>query len=300
MSEGLVVLFSTHNGAQWLPRVLDGYRQCCASERPWRIVSVNNGSTDSTEEILRQYASVLPLTILSEPAPGKNRALNTGIEHLKEFRGDFIFTDDDAIPSRRFLSGWLDTLSQHQDYALFGGRVVLEFPSEIRYPIQKYKNHFGVIYALNDREEGEIASDQIYGPNMAVRSDLFSRGFRFDENIGPSCASTDYPMGSETEFCVRVAKSTGARCWFTRATLAAHIVRPHQTDEQFILARATRHGRGVAVRLMQDRDDWSVGKAHIKKALFAFLARFSADWRWQAAWQDGFISGLKDRSDARP
>lgn len=41
-------------------------------------MAVDNGSTDGSGDLLRSAAGRLPLTVLTEPAKGKNRALNRG------------------------------------------------------------------------------------------------------------------------------------------------------------------------------------------------------------------------------
>src|SRR5690606_12581375 len=75
----LTVLLSSHNGGDDLKRMLDGLMGCRAPRGGWRLVAVDNASTDGTGEILRSYADRLPLTILYEPQPGKNRALNRAL-----------------------------------------------------------------------------------------------------------------------------------------------------------------------------------------------------------------------------
>src|SRR5581483_3201021 len=54
-------------------------------------------------------------------------------------------------------------------------------------------------------EEGPINPLHIFGPNMAVRADVFQSGYRFNTSVGPSAGS--YAMGSETEFTNRLARS---------------------------------------------------------------------------------------------
>ena len=85
---------------------------------------------------------------------------------------------------------------------------------------------------------------------MAVRSSVFENGFRFNENIGPNGSDPDYPMGSETEFCCRVAQS-GVKAWFAKEPRVQHIVRSNQLTSSYWAKRAYRHGRGVARRMWE-------------------------------------------------
>ena len=83
----LTVLIATYNGAKTLPEVLSAY---CALEPPdggWKLVIVDNGSTDHTKEIVATFRHHLPLTYLYEPRQGKNTALNTGLSNIS---GDLV------------------------------------------------------------------------------------------------------------------------------------------------------------------------------------------------------------------
>ena len=81
----LTVVIATHNGAHTLPLVLDAYTRLDTVEGGWKLVIVDNASTDETEEIIKAYASKLPITYLFEPRRGKNAALNSAIT---SFEGD--------------------------------------------------------------------------------------------------------------------------------------------------------------------------------------------------------------------
>jgi glycosyltransferase involved in cell wall biosynthesis len=92
---------ATHNGADTLPVVLEAYTTLQSPEGDWKLVIVDNGSTDSTNEIIHAFTKRLPLTYAFEPRRGKNRALNT---RLASGSGDLIvFTDDDTIPQPDWL-----------------------------------------------------------------------------------------------------------------------------------------------------------------------------------------------------
>jgi hypothetical protein len=109
----------------------------------------------------------------------------------------------------------------------------------------KSRLHFARMFAERDLPEGAVAPEDIYGTNMAVRAAVFERGFRFAENIGPNRGDPHYPMGSEVEFCRRVARS-GVSSWFAREPQVQHIVRPDQYTETAWAERAYRCGRGRA------------------------------------------------------
>ena len=248
MPINLTVLLATRNGGHVLPRTLEGY---CRVEPPsrWKIVIVDNGSDDFTPSILASFQNRLPLEILREPIAGKNRALNRGLSVLE---GPLvIITDDDAIPDSSFLTAWSQYLLKYHDYEMFGGSIGLLFEVPPPKWLFKNKHQFDLLFANRDLPEGPLAPDQIFGPNMAIRSSVFARGFRFNENIGPNGTDPLYPMGSETEFCCRVAESGGAKGWFAKEPHVLHIVRAGQLTRSYWAMRAYRYGRGTAQRMWQ-------------------------------------------------
>lgn len=293
----LVVILATFNGAGWIGKVLDGYREQRGVEVPWALVVVDNGSTDATADILARIAETLPMIVVQEMRPGKNAALNRGLEVAASNRGcDYIFTDDDAVPAPDFLAAWTKTLADHPGHALFGGTVHPCFTGIDQSVLRRYAHWHPEIYAVNERPEGEIPPGAIFGPNMAVSGDLIRAGFRFNEAIGPSSSDPTYPMGSETEFCVRVASEADVRCWFAPGPSVQHIIRPNQATEAFILARAYRHGRGCATK----DGPLGTGPADAIKARL-LIVRFTiggllgrTEARWNAAWHKGFRAGLHD------
>jgi glycosyltransferase involved in cell wall biosynthesis len=248
----LTVLFATRNGERVLSKTLEAYCRVNAPIHPWKLVVVDNGSQDLTHNILASFGNRLPLQTMHEPTAGKNRALNHG---LTVCEGRLVIvTDDDAIPDPSFLTAWEKYLDQYPDYEIFGGSIDLHF--EVPPPSWMLKNisQLDMMFAVRNLPEGPITADAIFGPNMAVRSSVFENGFRFNENIGPNGSDPDYPMGSETEFCCRVAQN-GVKAWFAKEPRVQHIVRSSQLTSSYWAKRAYRHGRGVARRM------WESGQA---------------------------------------
>jgi len=243
----LTVLIATYNGATQLRQTLPSLERMTVPAGGWKLVVAENGSTDDTSAVLDAFRSRLPVTVVTEPRQGKNTALNAA---LGQVEGDLaVFTDDDIIAD----PGWLVALRRaadgHRDYAIFSGAI---------HPIWPWTPHpwilewvdLEVCYTVTDpaRGEGPVAPNLVWGPNMAIRADLFAAGVRFDEGVGPSGrdapSGRDSPMGSETELTLRLA-AAGHRAWFCPDARVGHIIRGEQMSRQWILARATRFGRGM-------------------------------------------------------
>jgi hypothetical protein len=240
----LSVLMATRNGERVLDRTLSRYLEQQAPAVGWELIVVDNGSTDGSAAILDRYRARLPLRVMSEPRAGKNRALNLG---LTARAGDMVvFTDDDVLPDPDFLVAWERMLDQHPEFDLFGGRISPVFEVPLPDWLVNSSETYTMMFGVRDLAEGEVGPGEFYGANMAVRGRVLDAGHRFDENIGPNADDADYPMGSETEFCFRLARTTGARNWFTRDPRVDHLVPPEHWSEKALVRRSFRGGRGRA------------------------------------------------------
>ncbi|MTV36419.1 glycosyltransferase [Duganella radicis] len=237
---------ATRDGAGTLPNVLEAYCRLTPPPGGWRLLVVDNGSTDLTATLLANYTPRLPLRRLHEAEAGKNRALNRALENALAMPGNggdlFIFTDDDAAPEPDWLLQWQACADAHPDDSVFGGAIVpdwAEAPPSWLLPLIPT----GLTYGLTSPSlpDGPVFPGLVWGANMAIRRRVFEDGHRFDLCIGPNGA--DYAMGSETELTRRLA-TLGYRARFCRAPQVAHHIRPHQVRIDYILQKARRFGRG--------------------------------------------------------
>lgn len=244
----VAVVLATRNGAQTLSEVLAAHaRLHPPSPLPHRLVVVDNGSTDATPALLAGAAKRhpgLPLTVLNEPAPGKNRALNRALPLVAE--ADLVaFTDDDAVPEPDWLVRLVAAADAAPRHAVFGGAIQPRWMQPPPSWLLDWRVPLDVCYAANPgQREGPIPACRVWGPNMAVRGALLRQGHRFDTGIGPDGTAT-YPMGSEVEFTQRLERA-GHPAWFTPHAIVHHLVRPEQMTEAWVLRRAYRCGLGAA------------------------------------------------------
>ena len=240
-SPAVTVLFATRNRGIALPPVLDCLTRLTAPEGGWKLLIVDNGSTDDTSELLDAYLDRLPLTVLREPRAGKNRALNAALPHLE---GELIvLTDDDVLPHADWLVRLRQAAREHPQASLFGGTVLPHWSRPRPAWLTEDAVPFSVLYAQQKRAAGACGCAEIFGPNMAVRRGVFEAGHRFSEAVGPDESRRLYAMGGETEFLRRV-EAAGHSGWFVPEAVVGHIVRPEQLDEAWILQRAYRYGIG--------------------------------------------------------
>lgn len=289
----LTVLFATRNRAETLSEVLGHYCMLDAPPGGWKLIIVDNGSTDRTCDIICSYQHRLALTYLFEPQPGKNIALNTG---LASITGDLVLlTDDDVFPYRDWLVQMRAAADAHRDFAIFGGMVVPRWQA----PPDSWllsSVPLGAVFTITDpsASEGPTTSHNVFGPNMAVRAEVFTRGFYFDTSIGPRGAN--YPMGSETEFVRRLTRR-GFMAWYCPRAVVEHFIPRSHTRISWILSRAVRFGRGQYRLAKHEQSqvfpswlgvpryifrEMFVEQVHILAALLGFDRKklFSARWRF--------------------
>ncbi len=237
----LTILFSSFNGSKTLPRMLKAFLNLQEPTNGWKIIAVDNGSTDDTYEILKSYLQYLPLTIIQHAERGKNKALNRGLKHIE---GELVvLTDDDIIPNEDWLLKLQEAANSQPNYDIFGGTILPQWPSPPPSWLIKHAP-LGMAYSLTSQDlKGEkIAPGSVWGPNMMIRSKIFLSGIRFDENVGPAAGA--YIMGSETELTTRLA-THGHNCFFIPEAIVRHIIRPNQIKKSWILKRGFRAGRGI-------------------------------------------------------
>jgi len=235
----LTVLVASYNGAQTLPKALNAYCQLQTPIGGWKLVIVDNGSTDGTEEIIHSFIGRLPLTYLFESSRGKNAALNTGLASIE---GDLVLlTDDDTLPRPDWLIEMRRAADTHRSFSMFGGTVVPHWEIRPEKWIPAWVQ-LTPVFSMTDPswKEGPISPGFVFGGNMGIRAEIFESGYRFNVGIGPR--GLDYPMGSETELTLRLANA-GFKAWHCKQAVVEHIVRKFQMNQAWILGRATRFGR---------------------------------------------------------
>jgi len=235
------VLVATHNGAPTLPLTLEAF---CALDIPdsgVEFIVVDNASTDDTAEILESYKKRLPLKILYEPTPGKTHALNQG---LAAVAGELVlFSDDDVIPDRNWLTAYMAAADAHADTDIFAGQVRHYWqkkpPKWLERLAAEGKSYGGTHI---DRPHGPIEAHAVKGANFMVRAHVF-QNHKFREDVGYG-AGGQMVAGDETDF-VRRLLDAGLKSWFVPEARVRHIVRPYQVRIWPVLQRYFRIGRGT-------------------------------------------------------
>lgn len=247
----LTVLLATHNGADTIGRTLDAFAELIPPNGGWKLVVVNNASTDASESIILARQHRLPLEYVIEPGLGKPRAINSG---MARFSGDLlVMTDDDVLPDPTWLAEWRRVADAFPEITVFGGSIKPEFEADPPGWLAR-TNWSRMLYGATppDWREGPVTPDaaEVFGGNWAIRRVVVESGLRFNERLMVGSAGR---MGDETDFVDR-AMGLGFRVGLAPNARVRHIVSRRQMTWGWMLTRFFRHGRrAFAVSREHDR-----------------------------------------------
>lgn len=251
MQPGIEIVFATHNGERTLPRMLAALKTLTPPRRPWRVIAVDNASTDGAAAILQAASAELPLLALACAEPGKMPALKTAARHLT---GDLVlFTDDDVEPDPAWLTAYEAAAdSVGETIGVFGGPIAPAPLEELTPWFAASQRYHAELFAKSDQPGGAVdAEAHIYGPNFLIRRAHVDVLETIAPGVGPTFAASKartFAMGEDSLIVARVARRSGAL--YVRDARVKHLVRRFQTELPFMLDRAERHGRGAAIRYL--------------------------------------------------
>jgi glycosyltransferase involved in cell wall biosynthesis len=192
------LVLCTRNRADRLARCLSHIKALRPSVH-WELIVVDNGSSDSTPELLEKFAryASFPVQVLSEITPGLGRARNSGWQAAT---GEIVaFTDDDCYVLPNFLEEVLKVFADPK-IGYCGGRIKLYDASD--YPITINESNVPDLFPPYKH----LAAGVVQGANMIFRRKTLIDIEGFDDTLG---AGTPFPC-EDIDAC---ARATFAGWW---------------------------------------------------------------------------------------
>ena len=216
------VVIPVLNGAGTIGDTLAGLTNQAARPGETEILVVDNGSTDGTAGVVRNF----PVTLLCEPKRGPSAARNRG---LYAARGEVVaYLDADTLPTRRWLCEIAAPFTDRETL-LVAGRLISYRPETTA---EKFYARFYV-----DREQADArAPDFAFAPsaNMAVRRDAAIAIGGWDE---------DFRVAQDMEFSYRLLARFKTTIRYQRGALA--FLRTRATAAE-LNRQAFKYGQGRA------------------------------------------------------
>jgi glycosyltransferase involved in cell wall biosynthesis len=170
------LIVCTRNRAEPLKRCLASIAQIACSRR-WELIMVDNGSTDATAAVIREFAERSAITVhyVSQPVKGLSNARNAG---LAAAAGAIIaFTDDDCYPQADFLER-IALAFEDDRLGYVSGRIMLHDPTD--YPATINES----LVPLEFSPHRYLAPGAIKGANLAFRRVALDQVAGFDPLFG--------------------------------------------------------------------------------------------------------------------
>jgi glycosyltransferase involved in cell wall biosynthesis len=216
------VAICTWNRSALLAQTLERLMQIrVPTEVEWKLLVVNNNSTDATNDVLEAFASRLPLRWVLEPLPGLSSARNRAVS---EVLGDYvIWTDDDVLVDPDWIAGYARAFKTWPEAAVFGGPVHPWFDGTPPRWLADHWQRVAIAYAVRQFGDTPFPLDPLrlpFGANFAFRTEVL-REYRFDPTLGRGPDS--YLSGEET-LVIREMLAAGHTGWWVPDAAVQHFI----------------------------------------------------------------------------
>lgn len=213
------VVIPVFNSERHIERTLNSILEQKCAEYDLELIAVNDGSKDSTLEILNRFSQ--QITILNQENQGPATARNTG---GKAANGEIIlFTDSDTVPHKDWINKMFYAFQDPEIHVCAGTYSIANPQSYLARIIQsEIENRYS-------RFEEYIRFGGTY--NLGVRKALFMGTGGFNESFR-------HASGEDNDFCYKILK-TGNKIKFCPEAKVAHFHTEHlfkYLEEQY------RHG----------------------------------------------------------
>jgi len=236
----LTVVIPTYNRMDVLRRTLAGYVSQTVPDLVHELLVVDDGSMDSTREVVEHAERIAPFRIryLYQPNHGPAAARNRGIEQVSTPL--ILFTDDDMIPSHDLVVRHVEWHQKFpESYAAVLGLV--KWSAELcPTPFMEWYGNAGPLFSYGKfRGMLEVDFRHFYSCNLSVKIDFLKSVSKFDESFKIAAYE-------DTELGFRLSKA-GLRLLYNPKALAYH----YQYFTFAEACRKTRHAASARQRFLQ-------------------------------------------------
>lgn len=260
------IVIPAYNASATIAKTLAAALSQQGFAQPVEVIVVDDGSTDATAQVVRQF----PVRYLHQPNAGPASARNRGFRHA---RGRYVlFTDSDCVPDSRWAMQLVEALQQPTVGAVGGGYTLANrgwIAEGIHWEIVARHSRFGpFVRALGSY-------------NLGVRREVLEQVGGFDQT---------YPKasGEDNDLSYRILAGGYRLRWIPAATVGHH----HTEKLGKYLREQQRHGyfRAKLYRRHAGRmsgDDYTTPKDVLEPALVCAVAAWLPFCWLPRAWMLG-------------
>ncbi len=176
------IVMPVYNGDRYLRQTLASLRWQTFTD--WEAVCVNDGSTDDSLAILKQFAAADPrFRIVDQENQGIVAALNAGIHAVRSEWIARIDSDDVAVPER--LATQWEFVRQNRDVVVVGSYMLFTDPDGFPICTERYATrHEEIEQALLGGKAGSFGHPSVLiRRDAAIQAGLYRKEYEWVEDI---------------------------------------------------------------------------------------------------------------------
>lgn len=266
------VIIPTYNRSTGLRRVLDLLLCPTNVNTPnWEVIVVDNGSTDQTPDVCREFQKKFPAHFRSivEKKKGKSNALNAGISAA---RGDILaLTDDDVFCGPDYIQSIHATFAAYPAADGAQTRVLLDCEGGVP---PWFEKDFAAFLSLRDYGDKVFEwNDNLSSANMVIHARVPTKIGGFSPALGPGKALGigQIDVAEDTEFSMRLRRA-GFRLIYAPQIVVRHQILGKRLTKAFFRERYFRWGRANAYFDPLTKSLWRWGLYVMKELVVSELS----------------------------
>jgi len=185
MKKNVFVVIVTYNGERWIE---GNIKSLLKSHYPCKIVIIDNGSTDSTIDIICNFKAIK--LIDNKSNLGFGQANNIGIEYSQKNNSDYIFLlNQDVQVEGNTISNLVQVLEENKDFGVLS-------PLHFNGKGDKYDYNFKRYMELSVGNKNLLETKFVNAAAWMVKTDVFLKYGAFSKEF--------FHYGEDRNFCDRL------------------------------------------------------------------------------------------------
>lgn len=229
----ITIIICTHNRARKLQKCLESLAMQTANSNVFKVLVIDNNSSDNTSGIVELYRSRLSISLNKELNVGLSNARNTGVRITETPYVGFI--DDDA----EARTDWIDNavrIIRYDRPAVFGGVVLPVYGDK---KPGWFLDEYEIVYYSQKKKRLE-EKEMLIGTNIFFKKGIFEEVGLFDNHLGMK--GDEVRLGEETELQVK-ARLKGYSIWYDPQLVVYHHIAQDKMRLSYVLKRSFAYGK---------------------------------------------------------